>query len=163
MRVCKYTQKCKCTHNVKTFAHKTRMMRSTKLSASSHSKKSLLLKLKMRRKGGALGKGTFLINFIRYRFSESGGDGASPFIRTVGASSQTSQVICMEGISFRLLQRNDGRAKASESKTLQPWLTAGNPPTLNLWRNISWQTDRPPNDFMSTLPICCDFQLLSTG
>lgn len=34
-------------------------------------------------------------------------------------------------ISFRRLQRADGGAKASESKTQQPWLTAGNPPAVN--------------------------------
>lgn len=53
-------------------------------------------------------------------------------------------------ISFRCVQRGDVGAKASESKTRWPWLTAGNPPAVT-------PLGSQARDFMPTFPICYDF------
>lgn len=53
-------------------------------------------------------------------------------------------------ISFRCVQRGDVGAKASESKTRWPWLTAGNPPAVT-------PLGSQARDFVPTFPICYDF------
>ena len=112
----KHTQRRRCAHSIQTCTHESG--RRSRVITQLHYKSS---------NGELLGKGAILLTSVSIGHPERGGDDAS------GLSAlhlkPTRWFACR--ISSRRLQRADGGAKASESKTERPWLTAGNPPAVN--------------------------------